>query len=171
MTRPLTGPFPKAPAPKLKIHILKNCKSQGQVNQTTYKRLPYLCYPYQTLWVTKNPQTKHSLKPSIQQELYHLKRSLRIGHHSLTTDRYSPSHHIKNTQHFVEQTKSIQLQQEECMSSYDVKALFTSVPVDPALDIICGKLQQDPMLHTRTPFPSTTQSFSFEFCLKSTFTL
>ena len=51
----------------------------------------------------------------------------------------------------VEQTKSIQLQQGECMSSYDVKALFTSLPVDLDLDIICDKLQQDPMHHTRTP--------------------
>ena len=41
-------------------------------------------------------------------------------------------HHIRNTQHFVKQAKSIQLKLGECISSHDVKALFTSVAVDPA---------------------------------------
>ena len=40
----------------------------------------------------------------------------------------------------------------ECMSSYDVKALFTSVPVDPTLDIICYKLQQGTLLPIELPF-------------------
>ena len=33
-----------------------------------------------------------------------------------------PPHHIRNTQHFIEEAKSIQIQQGETMSSYDVKA-------------------------------------------------
>ena len=42
-------------------------------------------------------------------------------------------HHINSTQDFVEQAKYITLAPGECLSSYDVSALFTSVPVDPAL--------------------------------------
>ena len=80
----------------------------------------------------------------------------------------SPNH-IRNTQHFVEQAKSIHLQQQECMSSYDVKAIFTSVPVDPALDIIWGKLQQDKTLHNRTPLSTHNNMSLLQFCLKSTF--
>ena len=38
--------------------------------------------------------------------------------------------------HFVEQAKHITLAPGECLSSYDVSALFTSVPVDPGLNII-----------------------------------
>ena len=52
-------------------------------------------------------------------------------------------HHIHSTQSFVEQAKKVTLQPGECLSSYDVTALFTSVPVDPALDIIKGLLEQD----------------------------
>ena len=60
------------------------------------------------------------------------------------------SHHIKNTQHFVEQMKSLKLQLRECMVSYDVKALFTSVQLDPAISMVKTKLLQDPLLSHRT---------------------
>ena len=42
-------------------------------------------------------------------------------------------HHINSTQDFVEQVNHITLGPRECLSSYDVSALLTSVPVDPAL--------------------------------------
>ena len=45
-------------------------------------------------------------------------------------------HHLHNTQNFVQSIKGITLQPVDCITSYDVMALFTSVPVEPALDII-----------------------------------
>ena len=42
-------------------------------------------------------------------------------------------HHINSTQDFVEQVKHVTLVPGECLSSYDVSALFTSFPVDPPL--------------------------------------
>ena len=39
-------------------------------------------------------------------------------------------HHITSTQDFVEQARQIKLEPGECLSSYDVSALFTSVPID-----------------------------------------
>ena len=65
-----------------------------------------------------------------------------VGQHHLTFGRPDP-HYIRNTQHFMEQIKSLQLQQGECIVSYDVKALFTLVPVDCAISIIKSKLLQD----------------------------
>ena len=55
------------------------------------------------------------------------------------------------------------------MSSYDVKALFTWVPVDPELDIIHGRLQQDPLLSSRTSLSIHNIVILLEFYLKSTF--
>ena len=48
------------------------------------------------------------------------------------------SHHIRNTQHFIEFYRgNIHPNiMGGTMSSYNVKTLFTSVPVDPALNII-----------------------------------
>ena len=45
-------------------------------------------------------------------------------------------HHIHNNQDFLEDLKGITLASDEAMMSYDVKALFTSVPIKPALDVI-----------------------------------
>ena len=53
--------------------------------------------------------------------------------------------------------------------SYDVKALFTSLSVDPALGIIHGRLQQYPMLHTGTPLSIHKRITLIEFCLKTSF--
>ena len=53
------------------------------------------------------------------------------------------SHHIISTQDFVEQARQIKLEPGECLSSYDVSALFTSVPIDPALNIIKDLLDKD----------------------------
>ena len=52
-------------------------------------------------------------------------------------------HHIKSTQNFVKQVKHITLAPGECFSSYDVSALFTSVPIDPALNNIRDLLDKD----------------------------
>ena len=45
-------------------------------------------------------------------------------------------HHAMNNQDFLESIRGIQLLPEECMVSYDVEALFTSVPVESAISII-----------------------------------
>ena len=59
-------------------------------------------------------------------------------------------HHITSNQDFVEQTKQIKLEPGECLSSYDVSALFTSVPIEPALNIIKDLLDKDTTLKERT---------------------
>ena len=58
--------------------------------------------------------------------------------------------HITRTQDFVEQAKHIKLEPGECLSSYDMSALFTSVPIDPALNIIKDLLDKDNTLKERT---------------------
>ena len=59
-------------------------------------------------------------------------------------------HHINSTQDFVQQINNVTLLPGECLSSYSVTALFTSVPVDPALGIIKNLLEKDPTLQERT---------------------
>ena len=41
-------------------------------------------------------------------------------------------HHLKNTQHFIQQLQGKKLEPGEVITSFDVKALFTSVPVHPS---------------------------------------
>ena len=78
-------------------------------------------------------------------------------------------HHMKNTGDLVQQVKGIILQPGECITSYDVSALFTSVPIEPAITIIRSKLELDQTLHTRTTMKVEQIISLLEFCLKNTY--
>ena len=70
----------------------------------------------------------------------------------------------------MEQVKHITLAPGECLSSYDVSALFTSVPVDPALNIIKDLLEKNHTLKERTVMEvSDIILLLLEFCLKNTY--
>ena len=58
-------------------------------------------------------------------------------------------HHIQSTGDFVSKAKGLTLQPGECLSSYDVTSLFTSVPIDPVLNIIRDLLEKDEKLNDR----------------------
>ena len=75
-------------------------------------------------------------------------------------------HHINSTQDFAEQAKQFKLEPGECFSSYDVSALFTSVPIDPALKVIKDLL--DTTLKERTVMDVGDIILLLEFCLKNT---
>ena len=77
--------------------------------------------------------------------------------------------HINSTQDFVEQAKHITLAPGECLSSYDVSSLFTSVPVDPPLNIIKDLLEKDHTLKERTVMEVSDIILLLEFCLKNTY--
>ena len=78
-------------------------------------------------------------------------------------------HHVNSIQDFVVQAKHITLATGECLSSHDVSALFTSVPVDPALNIIKDLLEKDHTLRERTVMEVSDIILLLEFCLKNTY--
>ena len=65
--------------------------------------------------------------------------------------------------------RGIQLGPYEIIMSYDVKALFTSVPIQPALNIIEKLLEEDPGLQQRTSMTVKHITCFLEFCLRSTY--
>ena len=65
--------------------------------------------------------------------------------------------------------RGIKLQPKECITSYDVSALFTSVPIESAITIIRNKLELDPELHQRTTMKVEHIISLLEFCLKTTY--
>ena len=62
----------------------------------------------------------------------------------------SSLHHVKNTGDFIDHIKQVTLQANEIITSYDVSALFTSVPIEAAINIIQRRLELDQDLHSRT---------------------
>ena len=78
-------------------------------------------------------------------------------------------HHIQSTGDFVTKTKRLTLQPGECLPSYDVTSLFTSVPIDPALNIINDILEKDEKLNDRTVLSVQNIIELLEFYLHNTY--
>ena len=76
-------------------------------------------------------------------------------------------HHINSTHDFVEQVKQLTLAWGECLSSYGVSTMFTSVLVDPALRVIKDLLEKDSTLEDRTVLTVKDIILLLEFCLKN----
>ena len=69
----------------------------------------------------------------------------------------------------MEHLKGIQLGPDEVMVSYDVRALFTSVPIQPALKILEKLLKEDTGLQNRTAMSIKHIMDLLEFCPRSTY--
>ena len=126
------------------INILKRVKYQTALDSSTYKSMYCTgCVPPKFYGLPKlhKPDTPlRSIASSCGSVTFGVAKELTKILKPLVGK--SP-HHVNSTQDFVEQVKHITLGLGECLSSYDVSALFTSVPVDPALNIIRDILEKD----------------------------
>ena len=78
-------------------------------------------------------------------------------------------HHVKNSKHFATVISDKTVNDDEILVSYDVSALFTSVPVDKALQVIQERLSNDTSLSDRTPLSPERITRLLELCLKCTY--
>ena len=105
--------------------------------------------------------SRGSITYGVAKELENIICSL-VGH--------SP-HHFKNTQHFIQHISEVKLGPGNVVASCDVKAIFTSVSVEPSISIVKQKLQQDPLLSQRTKMSIQQIVTLLEFCLNNTYIL
>ena len=75
---------------------------------------------------------------------------------------------LKDTKDLVEIMDEVALSGEEILVSFDVKSLFTSIPVDEAISICEERLKGDDTLEKRTKMKVGTIVKLLQFCLKST---
>ena len=152
------------------INILKNIKTKSGLGTNIYKSMyPTGCVPPKFYGLPRIHKPDTPLMPivsscgsvtyGVAKELAKILKPL-VGK--------SP-HHINNTQDIVEQARWFKLEPGECLSSYDVSALFTSVPIDPALNIIKDLLDKDTTLKERTVMEDWDIILLLEFCLKNTY--
>ena len=152
------------------IFLLKTIKVEGGINESAYKRL------YATWAVTpkyyglpKVHKKDIPLRPIVSstgsvaygtaKELSRILKPL-VGR--------SP-YHVKNNQDFIHSLDEIRLKPEERMVSFDVKVLFTSIPIQPALKSIKKLLEEDKSLCHRTTMSVKHIYCLLEFCLTNTY--
>ena len=160
------------PTNKLKnklISLLKKTKAEGGINDQVYMNM----YPtgavapkfYGLLKIHKRHislrpiiSSRGSINYEVAKELSRILRLL-VGSSPTTS---------KTLGAFTQQLKGITLKANENIVSYDVSACFTSVPIDPAINIIRRKLELDQELHLRTSMKVELIISLLEFCLKTT---
>ena len=59
-------------------------------------------------------------------------------------------HYIQSTSDFISKVRKVTLLPGECLSSYNVTALFSYVPIDPAINIIKNLLEEEENLCNKT---------------------
>ena len=165
--------IPRDPTNSIKnklINILKRVKYQTGLDSNTYKSMyPTGCVPPSSMAFPKIHKPDTPLWPIVSSF-----RSVTYGVAKELAKILKPlvgksPHYINSTQDFVEQAKHITLAPGEWLSSYDVSALFTSLPVYPALNIIKDILEKDQTLKERTVMEVSDIILLLEFCLKNTY--
>ena len=152
------------------IGILRNIKADGGLKDEVYRRLyPTGAGSPKFYGLPKIHKSGIQLRPiisSIGTVTYNTAKELARILKPLVG---LSNHHIHNTMDFVEQIKEVKVKKEESMVSYDVTALFISVPIPPVLKIIEDKLENDKDLPLRTSMNTRHIIRLLEFCLRSTY--
>ena len=152
------------------ISLLKSIKAEGVISETTYKKL----YPtgattpkYYGLWkVHKKDTPLRPIVSSIGSVAYETAKELSRIHKPLVG---RSTHHVRNNQDFIQSIEEVTVESEECMMSFDMKAPFTSIPIQPTLNIIKKLLEEDTSLHQRTTMAVKHIYCLLEFCLTNTY--
>ena len=81
----------------------------------------------------------------------------------------STINHVNNSKEFADDMKKTRLEEGECIISYDVSSLFTSIPVISSIDKIKNKREQDTKLPKRTTISANHTLELLEFCICNTY--
>ena len=171
--QPTYKELPSDPTTKHKnmlISILKTIKSEGGIDNTTYKRL------YSTgagspkyYGLPKTHKTGVPLKPIISSRGSVTYESAKELAKILKPLVGKSPYHVQNNKEFLDSIKGIKIKPEECIMSYDVSALFTSIPIEPAINIIEKHLKEDKDLHSRTNMKIHHIISLLRFCLNNSY--
>ena len=171
LNKPTCKKIPEDPTSRQKtklINLLQNIKAEGGISEEAYKRMyPTGAGSPKFYGLPKIHKLGIPLRPivsgtgtvtySTAKELAKILKPL-VGR---------SAHHVHNTKDFVEDLKDIRLQQGECIISYDVTALFTSMPIQPVVNIIQHKLANDKDLQQRTTLSLKHSISLLEFFLEA----
>ena len=152
------------------ISLLKNIRAEGGISEDTYRKMyPTGASTPKFYGLPKIHKVGVPLRPIVSSRNAVSYETAKQLARILKPLVGKSSYNVQNTSDFVQQLRNIQLQQQECIISYDVKALFTSVPIEPAIEIIKKQLEDDKELQQRTSMTVNHIICLLEFCLKNTY--
>ena len=166
LKQPAYRSIPSDPTNKIKAHLitkLRKIKKDNNLDEGTYKAMyPTGCIPPKLPKIHKTGNPLRPIVSSMGSVTYGGAKGLSKVLKLLVGK--SP-HHIQSTGDFLSKAKGLTLQLGECLTSYDVTSLFTSVPIDPALNIIKDLLEKDEKLKDRTVLSVQNKTELLGFCL------
>ena len=173
LNTPAYKAIPKDPTNKIKAQLitkLRRIKKERKLDEGMYRSMyPTGCIPPKFYGLPKIHKTGNPLRPIVSSKglvTYGVAKVLSKVIQLLVGK--SP-HHIQSTSDFVSKAKGFILQPGECLSSYDVTSLFTSVPIDPALNVIKDLLEKDEKLNDRTVLSVQDIIELLGFCLHNAY--
>ena len=161
--------IPRDPTNKIKAQLitkLRRIKKDRNLDEGMYKAMyPTSCVLPKFYGLPKICNTGNPLRPIVSS-----RGSVTYGVAKVIKPLVGKSaHHIQSTGDFVCKAKKFTLQMGECLASYDVTSLFTSVPIDPALDIIKDLLEKNERLNDRTVLSVQNILELLGFCLHNAY--
>jgi hypothetical protein len=149
---------------------LKRIRDEGQMTDSIYYRL----YP------TQCQVPRMYGHPKIHKDGYPLREIVDgTGGVVKQVDKYiagiikqyveDTDHYIKNSRDFVEKVKDVTVGADETLVSYDVTALYPSVPQDEAIELISEKLHADAELRSKTTMSAANVIALYRLCVQRTY--
>lgn len=78
-------------------------------------------------------------------------------------------HHLENSADLVKKLSEVKVSEDESLISYDVTALFTSVPIEESCNIILNRLKEDTTLAQRSSLSPEQVIDLLRLCLTTTY--
>ena len=154
LSQPAYGTTDKDPTNNLKAKLitpLKKSKREAGLKDYIYKYIiQWDVFPPKFCGLPKINQANTSLRPIVSSRGSVTYSVAKVLAKILKPLVGKSPHHVHSGKNLVVRVSKVTLQPGKCLCSYDVTALFTSVPVDPALNIIQRLLEQDTSLHNKT---------------------
>ena len=154
------------------INILRRINSEGRLEEGTYKKMyPTGATSPKLYGLPKIHKKDIPLRPIVSSQgsvSYRVAKELARILKPLSGNN---NHQVLNSNEFADNIKKIKLEEGGCIMSYDVAALFTSIPVNPAIEVVKRKLEQDTELHQRTTMSTQNILDLLECCLCNTYFL
>ena len=161
------------PTKKFKTNIaklLKSWKDNNKISYQTWRRLyPTAADVPKFYGLPKVHKQQIPLRPIVSSIGSVTYESAKLLSKILGPLVGNTEHHIKNSTDFVDKIKDLEVPPPWKLVSYDVSALFTSIPIDKAVEITTLKLQQDQSWKEHTNLSLEDIINLLSICLNTTY--